>query len=102
MNDLAERLTMFIKDLDFFDYTDSLEIDETDEDAIEKNRAMLENPILVRAAIEVLEDVMKNGALEQDEVEERDRCKGLIDELKLLYRNQMQRQSAHHTERSAR
>ena len=91
MNDLAERLTMFIKDLDFFDYMDSLEIDETDEDAIEKNRAMLENPILVRAAIEVLEDVMKNGTLEQDEVEERDRCQGLINELKLLYRNQMQR-----------
>ena len=76
MNDLAERLTMFIKDLDFYDYMDSMEIDETDDDMIEKNRDMLTKPILVRAAIEVLEKVMTDGTLEKDEIEERERCQG--------------------------
>jgi|GEM_PF-2022748 len=101
MNDLAERLTMFIKDLDFYDYMDSMEIDETDDDMIEKNRDMLTKPILVRAAIEVLEKVMTDGTLEEDEIEERERCQGLINELKELYRDQ-QRQKTRHAERSAR
>ena len=39
MNDLAERLTMFIKDLDFYDYIDSMEIDETDDDMVEVGQA---------------------------------------------------------------
>ena len=102
MSDLAERMTMFIKDLDFFDYMDSLEIDETDEDAIEKTRAMLDNPITVRAAIEVLEDVLKNGTLEKDEIEERDRCQELINEQRALYRDQLQRWGSHRSERSVR
>lgn len=102
MSDLAERLTMFIKDLDFYDYRDSMEIDETDEDMIEKNRVMLKNPLLVRSAIEVLEKVMRDGTLEEDEVEERERCQGLIDELKSLYRDQQEKQRTQHTERSAR
>ena len=101
MNDLAERLTMFIKDLDFYDYIDSMEIDETDDDMIEKNRDMLAKPILVRAAIEVLEKVMTDGTLEEDELEERKRCQGLINELKELYRDQ-HRQKTQHAERSAR
>lgn len=102
MNDLAERLTMFIKDLDYYDYMDSLEIDETDVDAIEKNRAMLQDPILLRFAIEVLENVMKDGTLGQDETEERERCQGLINEMKALYRDEVQRQKPQHLERSAR
>lgn len=101
MNDLAERLTMFIKDLDFYDYMDSMEIDETDDDMVEKNRDMLTRPILVRAAIEVLEKVMTDGTLEKDEIEERERCQGLINELKELYRDQ-HRQKTKHAERSAR
>lgn len=101
MNDLAERLTMFIKDLDFYDYRDCMEIDETDDAMIEKNREMLTKPILVRSAIEVLEKVMKDGTLKEDEIEERARCQGLIDELKELYRDQ-HRQRTVQTERSVR
>ena len=59
MSDLATRLTMFMKDLDYYDYLDSMEIDETDEDMIEKNRQMLDQPILVRSAIAVLEEVLE-------------------------------------------
>ena len=102
MSDLAGRLTMFFKDLDYYDYMDSMEIDESDEDMIEKTRKVLAKPILVRSVVEVMEKIMKDGSLEADEIEERERCQGLIDELKSLYREQQEKQKTQHTERSAR
>ena len=102
MSDLAERLTLFIKDLDYYDYMDSKEIDETDEDMIEKNRMMLDNPILVRSAIEVLENILKNGTLEKDEIENRSRCRSLIQEMKERYRDLQTRRKTQTAERSAR
>ena len=41
MKYLAERLTAFLKDYDYFDNMDSMEIGETDADMVEKNKAML-------------------------------------------------------------
>ncbi len=101
MSDLEGRLTMFFKDLDYYDYMDSMEIDETDEDMIEKTRKVLVKPILVRSVIEVMEKIMKDGSIEADEIEERERCQGLIDELKSLYREQ-EKQKTQRTERSTR
>ena len=94
MSDLATRLTMFMKDLDYYDYMDSMEIDETDEDMIEKNRQMLDQPILVRRAIAVLEEVLESGQLEEDDIGLRTRCQELKDELKENYRELLQQRKA--------
>lgn len=94
MSDLATRLTMFMKDLDYYDYMDSMEIDETDEDMIEKNRQMLDQPILVRSAITVLEEVLESGQLEEDDIGLRTRCQELKDELKENYRELLQQRKA--------
>ncbi len=101
MSDLATRLTMFMKDLDYYDYMDSMEIDETDEDMIEKNRQMLDQPILVRSAITVLEEVLESGQLEEDDIDLRTRCQELKDELKEHYRELLQQRKAQ-PERSSR
>lgn len=94
MSDLATRLTMFMKDLDYYDYMDSMEIDETDEDMIKKNRQMLDQPILVRSAITVLEEVLESGQLEEDDIDLRTRCQELKDELKEHCRELLQQRKA--------
>ncbi|MBQ5959880.1 MAG: hypothetical protein IJL53_04345 [Firmicutes bacterium] len=98
--DLAMRLTMFVKDFDYYDYIDSLEIDQTDDDRIEMNHQMLKSPEVVSSAIEVLQKIITDGDLDE-EPEEKQRCQGLIEELKILYAEE-KRQHKRQTERSAR
>ncbi len=98
--DLAMRLTMFVKDFDYYDYMDSLEIDQTDDDRIEMNHQMLKSPEVVSSAIEVLQKIITDGDLDE-EPEEKQRCQGLIEELKILYAEE-KRQHKRQTERSAR
>ena len=98
--DLAMRLTMFVKDFDYYDYIDSLEIDQTDDDRIEMNHQMLKSPEVVSSAIEVLQKIITDGDLDE-EPEEKPRCQGLIEELKILYAEE-KRQHKRQTERSAR
>ena len=54
MKYLAERLTAFLKDYDYFDYMDSMEIGETDADMVEKNKAMLNSPMMLRHSIIII------------------------------------------------
>lgn len=98
--DLAMRLTMFVKDFDYYDYMDSLEIDQTDDDMVERNHQMLKSPEVVSSAIEVLQKIITDGDLDE-EPEEKQRCQGLIEELKILYAEE-KRQHKRQTERSAR
>ncbi len=98
--DLAMRLTMFVKDFDYYDYMDSLEIDQTDDDRIEMNHQMLKSPEVVSSAIEVLQKIITDGDLDE-EPKEKQRCQGLIEELKILYAEE-KRQHKRQTERSAR
>ena len=98
--DLAKRLTQFVKDFDYYDYMDSLEIDQTDEDMIELNRQMMKSPEVVSGAIEVLQKIITDGDLDE-EPEEKYRCQGLIDEMQILYAEEM-RQRRKQAERSAR
>ena len=98
--DLAMRLTMFIKDFDYYDYMDSLEIDQTDDERIEMNHQMLKSPEVVSSAIEVLQKIITDGDLDE-EPKEKQRCQGLIEELKILYAEE-KRQHKRQTERSAR
>jgi hypothetical protein len=64
---------------------DSLGIDETDEDVIADYREMLRNPLLIRSAINVLEEMMENGTLDESDVEEREQCMILVEDLDQLY-----------------
>ena len=54
MKYLAERLTAFLKDYDYFDYMDSMEIGETDADMVEKNKGMLNSPMMLRHSIIII------------------------------------------------
>ena len=94
--DLAYRLVMFIKNIDPYGYLDSLGSDETDEDVIENYREFLKNPLLIMSAIEVLEEMMKNGTIDESDAKEKDECMELTEELKQLYRDtiEMQNQNA--------
>ena len=83
--DLAHRLVQFIKNIDYFGYMDNLGIDETDEDVIADYREMLKNPLLIRSAINVLEEMMENGTLDESDVEEREQCMILVEDLDQLY-----------------
>ena len=98
--DLARRLTQFVKDFDYYDYMDSLEIDQTDDDMVEMNHQMLKNPEVVSGAIEVLQKIITDGDLDEEPMEKR-RCQGLIEELKALYAEE-RRQQKRQAERSAR
>lgn len=98
--DLARRLTQFVKDFDYYDYMDSLEIDQTDDDMVEMNHQMLKSPEVVSGAIEVLQKIITDGDLDEEPMEKR-RCQGLIEELKALYAEE-RRQQKRQAERSAR
>ena len=98
--DLARRRAQFVRDLDYYDYMDSLEIDQTDDDMVERNHQMLKSPEVVSGAIEVLQRIITDGDLEE-EPEEKQRCQGLIEELKALYVEE-KRQQKRQAERSVR
>ena len=98
--DLARRLTQFVKDFDYYDYMDSLEIDQTDDDMVEMNHQMLKSPEVVSGAIEVLQKIITDGDLDE-EPEEKQRCQSLIEELKVLYAEE-RRQQKRQVERSTR
>ena len=98
--DLARRLTQFVKDFDYYDYMDSLEIDQTDDDMVEMNHQMLKSPEVVSGAIEVLQKIITDGDLDEEPMEKQ-RCQGLIEELKAMYAEE-RRQQKRQAERSAR
>lgn len=82
MKYLAERLTAFLKDYDYFDYMDSMEIGETDADMVEKNKAMLNSPMMLRHSIRTMEEILNEGNLDDREASI---CRNLIEELKEVY-----------------
>ena len=68
--DLATRLTMFMKDYDFYDYQDSMEIGETDVDMFEKVRDILRNPDEVSKVLDTLDEIDREDLTpeQQDEL----------------------------------
>lgn len=79
---------------------DSLESDQTDDDMVEINHQMLKSPEVVSGAIEVLQKIITDGDLDEEPMEKQ-RCQGLIEELKTLYAEE-RRQQKRQAERSAR
>lgn len=76
---LAKRLVKFIQDYDWYDYTDSLEIGETEEDAIESMVDSLSDKKGVQSIINTLNDILS----EEPEVDEAI-IKGLIKDISKL------------------
>lgn len=59
---LAKRLVKFIQDYDWYDYTDSLEIGETEEDAIESMVDSLSTKEGVQSILNTLNDILSNDS----------------------------------------
>lgn len=62
---LAARLVDFYKDYDYYDYMDSLEVGDTDEDAIKYMETNLKDSQSVSALLEVLNLMISEGELEE-------------------------------------
>ena len=76
---LATRLVKFMQDYDWFDYFDSLEIDETEEDIIESTALSLSDSKYAKNIVDTLEYILSNEP-EVDEVT----IKGLIEDVSKL------------------
>ena len=55
--DLATRLTLFMKDYDYFGYQDNVEVNETDEEVIENTRDLLQSPDEVSNILDYLKKI---------------------------------------------
>lgn len=78
---LAARLVDFYKDYDFYDYQDSLEVGDTDEDAIKRMDIELTNPEAVASLLEKLKEISQDADLSSEQKEE---LNFLIAELKKM------------------
>ena len=67
---LAARLVDFYKDYDFYDYQDSLEVGDTDEDAIKRMDIELNNPEAVASLLEKLKEISQDADLSSEQKEE--------------------------------
>ena len=67
---LAARLVDFYKDYDFYDYQDSLEVGDTDEDAIKRMDIELTNPEAVASLLEKLKEISQDADLSSEQKEE--------------------------------
>ena len=67
---LAARLVDFYKDYDFYDYQDSLEVGDTDEDAIKRMDIELNNPEAVASLLEKLKEISQDVDLSSEQKEE--------------------------------
>lgn len=78
---LAARLVDFFKDYDHYDYMDSLEVGDTDEDAIERVKNELGSQAAVNSLIEGLTEIISDEDI-SDEL--RTEAVSLINELKAM------------------
>lgn len=60
---LVARLVDFYKDYDYYDYQDTLEVGETDEDAIKQMASTLTNPKAAALLLVQLKELLKNADL---------------------------------------
>ncbi len=75
-NDLATRLVDFIKNTDFYDYQDNLQIGETDEDAIEDMSKHIGDKTFCEGVISYLTDYV---AMESTDLHESKAMDGVLD-----------------------
>ncbi len=63
VEDLAVRLTFFMKDYDYYGYADIMEVGETDADMVDRMKGDLSDPDLIRNIMEELEKIIQEGNL---------------------------------------
>ena len=86
LEDLAIRLTFFMKDHDPYGYADVMEVGETDADMVAKMRAELKDASLIPPTIAEIESIIKDGNLSDAD---KARCYGMMTDLYHLYAEEM-------------
>ena len=78
---IATRLVDFVKDVDFYEYQDNIEVGETDEETIENILSHLSDESYVEGVMEYLEQMKENI---EDEPVYRSKVDRLLDDVKKL------------------
>lgn len=84
--DLAVRLTFFLKDFDYYGYMDTLEVGETDADAVARNRRSLDSPTEISEIISQLSLMIHEEQLQGAELY---KCYDLMTDLHKLYNQEL-------------
>lgn len=83
---LAERLVSFYKDIDFYDYQDSLEVGDTDEDAVQKVESELGSYTSLSSMMDSISSFTDEGDLSDEQLSE---AIGLYNELLALIQKEL-------------
>ena len=86
LEDLAIRLTFFMKDHDPYGYADVMEVGETDADMVAKMRAELNDTSLIPPTIAEMETIIKEGNLSGAD---KAKCYDMMTDLYHLYAEEM-------------
>lgn len=81
--ELADRLTEFMQNFDFYEFQDNMELDETYEDAVEKTRQLLDDPKGVEGVLTFLNSI-DNEELDDAQINE---YQALVKEVQNLAEN---------------
>lgn len=84
--DLAVRLTFFLKDFDYYGYIDTMEVGETDADVVARNRRSLDSPTEIAEIISQLSLMIPEEQLEGAELA---KCYDLMTDLHKLYNQEL-------------
>ena len=79
---LAARLVDFYKDYDYYDYQDSLEVGDTDEDAIKRMENDLTKPEAVVSLLSQLKEILADTDLSSDQKAELEYLIGELEKMK--------------------
>ena len=83
---LSSRLVDFIKDYDFYHYSDTLEVGDTEEDAIKEMDRELSNPKTAKSLLDSLVQISKEDSLDGEQKEIVNSL--IVDVKKLLNKNE--------------
>lgn len=84
--DLAVRLTFFLKDFDYYGYMDTLEVGETDADAVARNRRSLDSPTEISEIVSQLSLMIPEEQLQGADLY---KCYDLMTDLHKLYNQEI-------------
>lgn len=84
--DLAVRMTFFLKDYDYYGYMDTLEVGETDADAVARNRKSLDSPTEILEIISQLSLMIPEEQLQGADLY---KCYDLMTDLHKLYNQEL-------------
>lgn len=86
LEDLAIRLTFFMKDHDPYGYADAMEVGETDADMVAKMKAEIRDESLIPPTIAEIENIVKEGDLSDAD---KAKCYDMMTDLYHLFAEEM-------------